>query len=213
MIALEVVGINVHGGGFVMVGDGMKSKDLQRNSGTPLRLVQKKTNISDKFVPLEKGWKVTDLLVGIASPIPNSNKHFFLADFDHESPEEIMGLVGKILFDKHKFGNCYLIKSGKGYHVISFSKKLTINKYANILEEMDADPKYIEWIRHVKYGVLRMGRRSSHKKVPKLIAILKSPYHKQEDVFIRNYYFNLLSLEDNIYDIIRCKVFDYDKKD
>lgn len=196
-------------------GDGMKSKEVR--NGTPLRLVQKNDNIStkDKFMPLEKGWKITDLLVGVATPIPNTkNSHFFFADFDYETPEEIMGLVGKILFDKHKFGNSYLIKSGKGHHVINFSEKLTISKYADILEEMGADPKYIEWVRdRVSYGVLRLSRRSSHKQVPKLIAIMKSPYHKWEDEYTRDMYFNLLKLESNISNIIRCKVYDNDKKD
>jgi hypothetical protein len=176
----------------------------------PLRPVLNNDNTkSDKFMPFH----LTDLLIGCATPIPNSNKHLFFCDFDEENQEQIMKLVGNILFNKYKFGNCYLIKSGKGYHVINFSEKLTIKKYANILEEMGSDPKYIEWVKdRVNYGVLRLSRRSSHRQVPKLIAILKSPHNKKEDEFTRDMYFNLLSLEDQISNILRVKVFDCDKK-
>lgn len=152
----------------------------------------------------------TDLLLGIASPVPNEpNKHYLLVDWDDKSPEEIMGLVGKVIFDKHKIGDCYLLKSGKGYHLVSFSVKLSLDEYVQILEEVDADPKFVEWIKNrVFYGVLRLSRRSSHFKTPKLEAVLKSPYHKHEDIFVRNYYFNLLNFEDKISYIQRVKVYD-----
>jgi len=149
----------------------------------------------------------TDLLIGVASPIPNEpTKHFFLCDWDEKTPEEIMGLIGKVLFNKYRFGDCYLIQSGKGYHLINFTEKLSIRKYVKILDEIKADPKFVEWVERVSYGVLRLSRRSSHQKVPHLVAILKSPYRKTEDIFARNYYFNLLSLESKITHIQRVNV-------
>jgi hypothetical protein len=159
-------------------------------------------------MPKFKDFHLTDLLYGICSYIPNSNGlHYFLADFDNESPKEIMGRAGKILIEKYRFGHLYLIKSGKGYHIVSFSKKLTINKYIKILNEMDADRRFTWWVKKTKYGIVRLSRRSSHMKVPKLVAVLKSPYHKWEDTFARDYYLHILRLEDKIKTVKRVKVF------
>jgi hypothetical protein len=155
---------------------------------------------------------LTDLLWGIASPIPNSHYHFFLADFDYETQEEIMEKAGKILVEKYRFGNIYLLKSGKGFHLVSFSKRLKLKTYVKILKEMDADPKFIIWIERVKYGILRLSRRSKHMKVPKLIAVLQSPFHQWEDSFAKHLYFTFLNLEAKINTIKRVRVIDNDKE-
>jgi hypothetical protein len=153
----------------------------------------------------------TDLLIGIVSKV--GDKHYFLADFDKGSKKEIMNKVGKVLFDKYKFGNCYLIKSGRGWHLANFSKKLSLEDYVKILKEIGACNKFIEWVEKVKYGVLRVSRRSSHFLVPKLVAVLKSPYNEEENIFLRNFYFSILELEENYTDVKRVRVFEFgDKK-
>lgn len=154
-----------------------------------------------------KECRETDLLFGIVSKV--GDRHYFLADFDGGSKREIMKKVGKILFDKYKFGNCYLIKSGKGWHLVSFSKKLPLEDYVKILKEVGACSKFIEWVERVKYGVLRISRRSSHFLVPKLIAVLKSPYSNKEDIFYRDFYLTLLDLEESYRNVKRVKVFEW----
>jgi len=139
--------------------------------------------------------KKTDLLFGIVSFTNGKDRHFFLADFDNATEIELMEKIGKILIDKHKFGVCYLIKSGKGYHVLNFTEKLTLEKYIELLQELESDPLYIKWVKKVGYGVLRISRRSIHMKVPKLRKVLLSPYKNEEDISVRNFYFMLLRLE------------------
>jgi len=149
----------------------------------------RKTNRKKNFVD-------TDLLIGICSLDPETGKHFFLADFDDVTEEELMDRVGKILVSKYQLkGKFYLIKSGKGLHLISFSNLLDLKTYVKILKEMKADEKFIFWVKKVKYGILRLSRRSSHRKVPKISKILLSPY-PAEDSDIKYWYFVLLNLEE-----------------
>ena len=145
--------------------------------------------------------KETDFLFGFSSMY--KGKHFFMGDFDDVTKEELMDRVGKILFNKYKFGRVYLIKSGKGYHLISFSKLLSLKEYLKILKEMKADEKYIEWVERTGYGILRISRRSGHFKVPKLEAILISPYDSDEIKGSRNFYFLLLKLEERYKEVRR----------
>lgn len=151
----------------------------------------------------------TDMLLGMASPIPKTKKHWLLVDWDDKNIDEILENIGESCFKKRKFGNCYLIKSGKGYHMINFSNPLTLKEYVEILHELDACPKFIEWIeKKVNYGVLRLSRRSSHMQVPKVIAVLKSPYNIKENESARNLYFNFIKLEESIKEVKRVKVYD-----
>ena len=151
--------------------------------------------------------KETDLLIGLPSIIPNTDKHFFLADFDNTNIKKLMEKVGRILFDKYKFGAVYLIKSSdKNYHLVSFSKRLTLKEYLKILKEMGSDEKFIEWVKKVKYGVIRLSRRSSHFKVPVLLKALIPPYKYKEDIFYRNLYFSFLKLESKIFEVKRVLV-------
>jgi hypothetical protein len=148
----------------------------------------------------------TDLLLGITSIAPDKKHHYFLCDIDNNNVNEIMEKIGTFLIEKRKFGTVYLIRSGKGYHILSFSRLLAITEYTEILEEIGADPKFIEWVKKVKYGVLRLSRRSSHKQVPKLEKVLKSPYNSSEDEVTRDMYFMALNLEKGINNIIKVEV-------
>lgn len=149
----------------------------------------------------------TDLLIGFSN-LTEKGKYFFFADFDEISEEELMRRVGSILFDEHEFGNCYLVKSGRGWHLVNFTEKMNLEEYVKILEEMGVEENYIRWIRKVEYAILRIARRSSHKKVPVLMRVLISPHKKKEDVFYRDFYFTLLGLEKAYKDIIRVAVRD-----
>jgi len=148
----------------------------------------------------------TDLLFGIVSKVPSEGgRHFFLADFDDISEKTILRRIGRILFDRHRFGVTYLIKSGRGWHVASFSVKLTLPYYARILEEMKADSEYIRWVKKVRYGVLRVSRRSSHGEVPFVYKVLVPPWKSKDDLY-RDFYINLLSFEDKVETIRRVRV-------
>lgn len=137
--------------------------------------------------------KLTDLLYGITSY--QKGKHYFMADFDHVKESALLKRIGTVLLDQERFGHIYLIKSGKGYHVVEFSTPLRIDRYVRILKKMKADPLFIKWVSRVKYGVLRLSRRSSHMTVPVLYKILLSPYNCKEDEYLRTIYLNLLSFE------------------
>ena len=132
--------------------------------------------------------------------------HFFLGDFDDVGEELIMDRIGNILFNRHKFGMTYLIKTGRGWHIASFSVKLPLAEYTEILEEMRADEEYVKWVRKVKYGVLRISRRSVHFTVPYLYRVLIPPWKSDENTFYRDFYFSLLSMENEIMDIQRVRV-------
>lgn len=154
----------------------------------------------------------TDCLLGVCSISPvDKQHHYFLCDIDNPDEEAVMKKIGMILFKKEHFGHVYLVKSGKGFHVVSFSKLLTLEEYVELLEEMEADTKFIYWVNKVKYGVLRLSRRSSHRQVPKLVKVLLSPYHTWEDIKTREIYFSFLNMEEQYEDIIRVKV-KHDKK-
>jgi hypothetical protein len=156
-------------------------------------------------------FKNTDLLFGMASPVAGTDRHWLLVDWDEKTLDEILEICGNVLFKKRGFGNCYLIKSGRGYHLINFSHKLRLETYVQILKELDACPKFIEWVeKKVFYGVVRLSRRSSHNQVPELIGVLQPPYPMGEDIFTKNMYLNFLNLERQIQKIRRVKV--YDKK-
>lgn len=159
-----------------------------------------------------KGHK-TDLLFGITSKIPRSRKHYFLADFDEIKEETLMDRVGRILFNKHTFGVVYLIETGKGFHLANFTEKLKLAIYIKLLKEMKSDKEFIRWVKKVGYGVLRLSRRSGHKTVPLLRSILLPPYkyRHRENVFIKNFYFTALKLEERDKNIRRVVV--YEKKD
>jgi hypothetical protein len=167
---------------------------------------------------------MTDLLFGIKSVIPGSDKHFFLGDFDidddefHTGENLLMERVGNVLFNKYLFGTVYMSKTGKGYHLACFSVGLPLDLYVTILKEMKADDKYIEWVEKVKYGVLRLSRRSSHHTVPALYRVLLPPwsavyrrhplYTVKENTFSRDFYINLLRIEQGIEKIVRVRVCD-----
>lgn len=154
----------------------------------------------------------TDLLIGITS-IADSEQglHYFMADFDDIKESSLGKRIGRILFDKHRLGTIYFIKTGKGFHLLTFSKPITLDKYIEILCDMNADPKYIHWVEKVGYGVLRMSRRSSHMTVPVMTKIFVSPFNYQEDSFKKLCYKNILDFEDNNCIVKRVKV--YTKKD
>lgn len=138
--------------------------------------------------------RLTDLLYGIVS-CQSKGRHYFMADFDNVSEKELMKRVGSVLFDKEKFGHVYMIRTGRGFHLVSFSKPIRIDRYIRILKEMKADPLFIKWVKRVKYGVVRLSRRSSHMTVPKLHRILLSPYCNEENEILRAMYLSLLSFE------------------
>jgi len=160
--------------------------------------------MKDLFKPCHN----TDLLFGMSSLVAGTDRHYLFVDWDDKNLDEILEICGNVLFKKRGFGKCYLIESGHGYHLVNFSHKLSINTYVQILKELDACPKFIEWVDKVEYGILRLSRRSKHKKVPKLVGILQPPYPMGEDIFTRNIYLNFLNLESQIQKIRRVNVYD-----
>ncbi|MFQ6118287.1 MAG: hypothetical protein ACE5KE_00205 [Methanosarcinales archaeon] len=146
--------------------------------------------------------RTTDLLYGITTVTNGS--HWLFCDFDDIDENELLSRVGNILFDKYNFSRCYLIKSSEHkFHLVSFSRKLKLETYLNILKELGCDKNYIKWVKKVKYGVLRISRRSVHKKVPKLYKILVNGKRKclKEYLFMRDFYFMLLNLEGYYKDV------------
>ncbi|MEM2146105.1 MAG: hypothetical protein QW279_12140 [Candidatus Jordarchaeaceae archaeon] len=143
------------------------------------------------------------MLVGMRSGI---DRHFFFADFDNVSEKVLLERVGKILFNKRKFGPVYMLKTGRGWHLLCFSVSLSLEEYVEILKEMKADEKFVEWVEKVGYGVLRLSRRSSHLNVPYLYKVLIPPWSFKEDVAARNFYFKILNIESSINNIVRVVV-------
>lgn len=161
-------------------------------------------------MPLVRESKLTDLLYGITSY--QRGKHYFMADFDKINEEVLIERVGKILFDKYKLGHVYMIRTGKGFHIVSFSSPMRIDRYIRILKDMKADPLFIKWVKRVRYGVLRMSRRSSHMTVPILYKIFLSPYGNEEDEYLRTIYLNFLRLERRFKKVRRVVVKHGDRK-
>lgn len=154
----------------------------------------------------------TDLLIGVVSFADDINRHYLLADFDNIDEESLLDSIRYPLFEKRKFGRCYIVKSGKGYHLLNFTNSMTTDEYISVLKEMKyCDPKFIEWVERVRYGVLRLSRRSSHGKVPELQSVVEG-YNSKEDENRRMLYFSLLGLEKNYNRIRRVKVSDSDIK-
>jgi hypothetical protein len=152
----------------------------------------------------------TDLLFGVVSGF--NNKHFLLADIDGGDREELMKRVGIVCIERHQMGDCYVVRTGKGWHVTNFTDELTLKEYIQILKELQCDPKYIWWVKKVRYGVLRVSRRSSHWNVPYLDAVFISPFKKKEHEVKKSTYFGLLEMEQNFKNVQRVSVL-YDKKD
>lgn len=152
----------------------------------------------------------TDLLFGVVSGF--NNRHFLLADIDGGDREELMKRVGIVCIERHQMGDCYVVKTGKGWHVTNFTDELSLKEYLQVLRELQCDPKYIWWVKKVKYGVLRVSRRSSHWNVPYLDSVFISPFKKKEHEVKKATYFGLLKMEQNFKNVQRVSVL-YDKKD
>lgn len=151
----------------------------------------------------------TDLLFGVVSGF--NNRHFLLADIDHADKKDIISRVANICIGKHELGTCYIIRTGKGWHVVNFTDELSLKRYIDILDDLECDPKFIYWVKKVGYGVLRVSRRSSHWNVPYLDSVIVSPYKKKEHDVKKVTYFGLLDIEKNFKNVQRVSVV-YDKK-
>lgn len=148
---------------------------------------------------------ITDLLFGVVSMTDNS-KHFFFADLDTDDYDEIL-LKSMLLLNHMDY--VIIVKSGKGYHLLNF-QKFTLEKYVYLLELIGADENYIKWVKKVGYGVLRISRKSSHFKVPKIDSIIKKQDYKftedeKKNIFL---YLSLIGLEKDIKDVLRVEVDD-----
>jgi hypothetical protein len=152
----------------------------------------------------------TDLLFGVISG--TNDRHFLLADIDGGRKSEIVRRVGEVCIDKHHFGDCYLMKTGRGWHIVNFTNELSLREYVQVLSELKCDKKFIWWVNKVKYGVLRISRRSSHWNVPYLDSVVMSPYKRKENEVKKSNYFGLLGMEKNFKNVQRVDVL-YDEKD
>lgn len=146
----------------------------------------------------------TDLLFGVVSG--KGDKHFLLADIDGCTLKQIVRRVCRVCIKKHRMGHCYIARTGKGWHITNFSDKLTLRKYMDILKDLKADPKYIYWVGRVKYGVLRVSRRSSHWNVPYIAAVVNSPYRRKENQICKITYLSLLDMEKSFNNVCRVYV-------
>lgn len=148
----------------------------------------------------------TDFLYGIVSYADiRKHNHYFMADLDDVDEKEVIERLENLML-KYACGNLYLMKTGKGFHIVTFSKPIPLETYISMLIDIQADPKYIEWVSRVKYGVLRLSRRSSHMNVPVLTKVFISPHKYQEDTFKKLCYKNILDIEYNIKEVKRIKV-------
>ena len=152
------------------------------------------TNMKDDLKPR----KETDLLFGMTSHAERG-LHYFLADLDNVSLDEVMMRVGKVLYSKEHFGKVYVMKTGKGYHLCEFTHPISLRRYLRLLRAIKADVNFIKWVGKVKYGVLRLSRRSGHWNVPHLAVILNNPNsHMPEDVSRKTAYMVILNMENDI---------------
>lgn len=149
----------------------------------------------------------TDLLLGMVSCciVNNEQKHYFLADLDEKDRGNVEDIAMKLV-QKFRTGNIYVVKSGKGYHLISFSKPVDINAYIKMLRFVKSDPLFIMWVKRVGYGVLRISRRSSHMQVPCVVSVMVSPYESRENIMVKAFYLSLLGAEEKINDVQRVLV-------
>jgi len=147
---------------------------------------------------------VTDLLFGVISGF--GDRHYFFADIDDMKKRELVRRVRRVCIERRGMGHCYIVKSGRGWHVVNFSDELTLEEYLKALKEIGADKHYVFWVKKVGYGVLRISRRSSHWKVPRLDSIVMSPEKKEENEMLKSAYFGLLQLEERINKVLRVKV-------
>ncbi len=133
--------------------------------------------------------KTTDLLFGAVS-LNDDGTHKFFCDIDSDDID-----VDAVYDFLDKYNYLIIINSGRGLHLANNSCHITIDEYIYWLERFKADEKYIEWVKKVKYGVLRISRRSSHWKVPKIEFILsRRELSEKEKEDIMMYYF-LLKIE------------------
>jgi len=165
--------------------------------------------------------KSTDLLVGLNSIVPRRpTHHFLLGDIDRGVDEtfpdfkkRVIEACKIVLFEEEDFDTVFVIKSSdRGMHFISFDKELSLPKYVYLLDRLHCDEKFIEWVVKVKYGVLRVSRRSKHNQVPEVIAVLRRKDSKLKNRHLTGYYFSILGFEKDINKIKRVRVIDYDKK-
>ena len=128
----------------------------------------------------------TDLLLGMVSCCieGNQQKHYFLADLDEKDQGKVEDVAMKLV-QKFRTGNIYVVKSGKGYHLISFSKPVGIDAYIKMLRFVKSDPMFIKWVKKVGYGILRISRRSSHMQVPCVVSVMVSPYEVKENIMMK----------------------------
>ena len=146
----------------------------------------------------------TDLLFGVMSHTGDGS-HWFLCDIDDGALEDIISRTKRILIDGHGFGKCYIVKSGKGFHVLNFTDKLSLKTYIILLNDMRSCINYRKWVKKVGYGVLRISRRSSHGNVPELVGVVESPNDKEES-YMAGIYFGLIGAEKNFKSVKRVSV-------
>jgi len=188
---------NLNKSGWIPTNDGIICKDCAKKTFEPI-------NMKEELRPR----KETDLLFGMTSHAPHG-RHYFLADFDGIGQQDLMMRVGKVLYTKEHFGKVYVMKTGKGYHIAEFTHPITIRRYVRILKAMEADRNFIKWVDKVKYGVLRLSRRSGHWNVPYLVVVLNNPdSHLPEDTSRMLAYMMCLSLEDGIKTVEKVDVFE-----
>jgi hypothetical protein len=149
----------------------------------------------------------TDLLLGMVSCCieDNRQKHYFLADLDEKDRNKVEDMAMKLV-QKFRTGNIYVVKSGKGYHLISFSKPVDINAYIKMLRFVKSDPMFVKWVKKVGYGVLRISRRSSHMQVPCVVSVMVSPYGIKENEMQKAFYLSALLYEQKINQVKRVLV-------
>lgn len=151
--------------------------------------------------------RCTDLLLGMVSCCieDNKQKHYFLADLDEKNRGKVEDIAMKLV-QKFRTGNIYVVKSGKGYHLISFSKPMDINTYIKMLRFVKSDSMFIRWVKKVGYGVLRISRRSSHMQVPCVVSVMVSPYESRESEMQKAFYLSALLYEQKINEVKRVLV-------
>jgi hypothetical protein len=191
------INLNMKKSGWVPDGKGVMCKGCAKKAFEP-------TNMKADLIPR----KETDLLFGMTSHAERG-LHYFLADLDNVSLEEVMMRVGKHLYTKEHFGKVYVMKTGKGYHLCEFTHPISLRRYVRLLKAIKADVNFIKWVGKVKYGVLRLSRRSGHWNVPYLVVVLNNPdSHLLEDTSRMFAYMMCLSLENDIREVERVDVFE-----